>query len=247
MRNKIWRSEDGSVELRLGRWQDVLTDVAVCGALITDPPFSQSTHTGARTAGGKDYAINYKYLSSDDVTELAESWSPRVQGWCVIHTDTILAPLFRVAFGARGRLGFAPVPVLQPMPRFCGDGPGPSGHYLAVARPRGAPWSKWGSLPGWYSSTRAREKVKGAKPLDLMHRIIGDYSRPGDLIVDPCAGSGTTLIAARMIGRKALGSEADREHYDAAVTRLEKFERLGWATSPQTELLFRAPEPRDPR
>jgi site-specific DNA-methyltransferase (adenine-specific) len=53
-----------------------------------------------------------------------------------------------------------------------------------------------------------------------MRAIIRDYTRPGDLIVDPFAGSGTTLLAARLEGRRAIGAELDPKTFALAVKRL---------------------------
>lgn len=44
----VWRSPCGTIELRCGRWQDVLADVTQCDAVITDPPYSDKTHSGQR-------------------------------------------------------------------------------------------------------------------------------------------------------------------------------------------------------
>jgi site-specific DNA-methyltransferase (adenine-specific) len=60
-----------------------------------------------------------------------------------------------------------------------------------------------------------------------MRAIVKDYSRPSDLIVDPFAGSGTTLIAAAIEGRRAIGAECDPETYAKAVKRIKK----GWTPS----------------
>ena len=58
----------------------------------------------------------------------------------------------------------------------------------------------------------------GGKPLQLMHAIVRDYTRPGDLVCDPCAGHGTTLRAAAAHGRRAIGAEVDPETHAAALT-----------------------------
>ena len=55
-----------------------------------------------------------------------------------------------------------------------------------------------------------------------MRAIVRDYSEPGDLVVDPCAGGGTTLLAAVMEGRRAIGAEMDPATFDKAVARLRK-------------------------
>ena len=64
--------------------------------------------------------------------------------------------------------------------------------------------------------------VVGGKPLDLMRAIVRDYSRPGDLICDPCAGGATTLLAAAMEGRRAVGAEIDHETYAKASARIAR-------------------------
>ncbi len=55
-----------------------------------------------------------------------------------------------------------------------------------------------------------------------MRLIVRDYSRPGDLIVDPYAGSGTTLLAAAMEGRRCIGAEMDPKTWKLAGKRLSR-------------------------
>jgi len=80
---------------------------------------------------------------------------------------------------------------------------------------------RWGTLPGAYQGAPDRGGHIGGKPLWLMNAIIRDYSRPGDLICDPCAGGGTTLIAAASQGRKAIGAEMDPVTHAKAMRRIE--------------------------
>ena len=54
----------------------------------------------------------------------------------------------------------------------------------------------------------------------LMRAIVRDYSRPGDLVCDPFAGGGTTLLAAVMEGRQAIGAELDPITFEKAEARL---------------------------
>ena len=105
---------------------------------------------------------------------------------------------------------------------------------LMVARPkhlsRSSGRSTWGTLPGAYTgypfdpgqNALDRSKgVVGAKPIWLMQRVIGDYSRPGDTVLDPFSGGGTTGIAARRLGRKAILIEAREGVCELAAKRLE--------------------------
>lgn len=58
------------------------------------------------------------------------------------------------------------------------------------------------------------------KPLALMERLILTYTCTGDVVLDPFAGSGTTLIAARNTGRHFIGGDTSAEYVDIARKRL---------------------------
>lgn len=58
------------------------------------------------------------------------------------------------------------------------------------------------------------------KPVSLLRRIINCSSLPGDRVLDPCCGSGSTLVAARDLGRQALGIEKDPDYYNTALANV---------------------------
>lgn len=58
------------------------------------------------------------------------------------------------------------------------------------------------------------------KPVNLLKRLISIFTDPGDVVIDPCAGSGSTLRAAYEIGRDAYGFEIDRGIYAKAVKEM---------------------------
>jgi site-specific DNA-methyltransferase (adenine-specific) len=65
------------------------------------------------------------------------------------------------------------------------------------------------------------EREHGAeKPIPLLERIISLATIPGERVFDPCAGSGTTLIAAKRLRRASYGIEISQEYADAANLRL---------------------------
>lgn len=64
------------------------------------------------------------------------------------------------------------------------------------------------------------------KPVEALRPLIEAFTRPGDLVLDPFCGSGSTLAAARDLGRDWLGVELDAEHHATAVWRLNNTGRV---------------------
>jgi site-specific DNA-methyltransferase (adenine-specific) len=64
------------------------------------------------------------------------------------------------------------------------------------------------------------------KPLGILSPLISYSVPPGGLVLDPFMGSGSTLLAARQLGRRAIGIEADEAYCKAAVQRLGQGELL---------------------
>lgn len=58
------------------------------------------------------------------------------------------------------------------------------------------------------------------KPIGLLKELIKDNSNEGDVVFDPCAGSGSTLLAAHQLGRQYIGVELNQKYYDIIVGRL---------------------------
>ena len=60
----------------------------------------------------------------------------------------------------------------------------------------------------------------GAFPLEIPFRLVSMYSLPGDTVLDPFAGTGTTLLAAMACGRNSMGMEIDADLLEESVARL---------------------------
>jgi modification methylase len=74
------------------------------------------------------------------------------------------------------------------------------------------------------------ERIKGEdgkslhntqKPMDLLRRVILSSTKPGDIILDPFMGSGTTAAAAKELGRHFIGFEKDESYVTAARDRVD--------------------------
>src|SRR6185503_1984204 len=106
-------------------------------------------------------------------------------------------------------------------------GPSSWTDWIVVART--AKQRTWGTLPGGYVAEpgwREREHM-GGKPTKLMRALVRDYSRPGDLILDPFAGRGTTGKAALAEGRHAILIERDPTTAKAMRQRIAEAMGLG--------------------
>lgn len=84
--------------------------------------------------------------------------------------------------------------------------------------------AEWGRWAIWEINT-VNKRTGGHPaefPVELPARCIKMHSRPGDIIVDPFGGSGTTMIAAEQLGRKAYLMELDQHYCDVIIARWEK-------------------------
>ena len=67
------------------------------------------------------------------------------------------------------------------------------------------------------------------KPEALLARVIMSCTKPGDVVLDPFFGSGTTGAVAKRLGRHFVGIEREQDYIDAASARIEAVEPLGKA------------------
>lgn len=81
----------------------------------------------------------------------------------------------------------------------------------------------------WEKDGKEIPKIHPAqKPVKLLKKLIETFTDPGDVVIDPCCGSGSTLRAAYEMGRSAYGFEIDRNFYRQAIERM-----LVWSEDPQ--------------
>ena len=94
---------------------------------------------------------------------------------------------------------------------------------------------RWGrGARGWYGGNAqdsvlqvdrpaASREHPTAKPVELITRCLSNSSKPGDGVVDPFAGSGSTLIASHVLGRRAFAMELDPAYCGVMIDRWEAF------------------------
>lgn len=96
-----------------------------------------------------------------------------------------------------------------------------NGDFELVAEKKGVPLSDVWEIP--YLNPKAKERVgyPTQKPIILLERIIEIASEEGDVVLDPFCGSGTTLVAAKLLKRKYIGIDASQDAIELTKSRLD--------------------------
>lgn len=218
-------------ELHRMHWRDlaehVRSTVGQVDALIVDAPYDARTHAGhdaGKGSFGQDdrRSIHYAPWTAGDVSDFIGTWAPVCRGWMVSITCDGLIEAWRAGYETAGRVAFAHVPAIETgaTDRKHQDGPASWTTNVMPSRPRGGQWIGWGQPRSFYLGPREAKPVIGGKPVWLMREILEDYTRPGDLVCDPCMGAGTTLLAAKLLGRQYIGGDIDENHVAIARERL---------------------------
>jgi site-specific DNA-methyltransferase (adenine-specific) len=94
-------------------------------------------------------------------------------------------------------------------------------HELAYLLVKGNPPAPLQPPPDVIDWTYTRNRLHPTqKPTSILMPLIRSFTKQGDMVLDPFAGSGSTLIAARHLGRDYLGIELDAAHHATASNRL---------------------------
>jgi len=90
----------------------------------------------------------------------------------------------------------------------------------------------------WEKDNKTPKLHPTQKPVQLLEKIIKIFTDPGDVVIDPCAGSGSTLLAAMNCGRQAYGFEIKKDFFRPASKmlndrriELEEVRTLGFSPS----------------
>lgn len=222
--------EDDSVTLYHGDSREALEAMGnkSVASVITDPPYSDNTHKMAKTNKGKGHGVKAVDFTSVTLEELEQAFVQmgRVsQRWVVANVDYKHAFHFdwQPPRGLRMlRVGVWVKP--NPMPQISGDRPGQGWEAIAfMHRDDVKPtWNGGGRAGVWTAAPAQNMGHPTSKPLSMLRDWVRLFTNPGDTVLDPYAGSGTTLRAAADEGRKAIGYEIDERYCEVAAKRLSQ-------------------------
>lgn len=213
----------GDATLYLGDCREILPTLGLVDVVITDPPYSANTHKMAKTNKGAGHAtklVTFGALTDAEFDEVAEACLAAARGWVVMTCDYRHAARF-YQHPMFVRLGAWVKP--NPMPQISGDRPGQGFETVLIlhAGQVAKAWSRGGGSGVWTVPVTNGAEVPTQKPIALMSAFVSDFTKAGDVVLDPFAGSGTTGVACLQMGRRFIGCEALPQHFDVACRRLE--------------------------
>lgn len=187
--------------------------------VVTDPPYGSITHDGALGDGGRSRLVDFESITAGYLRAVMEFAQPR-RWWVSFMEWQHLAelessPPFGLEFV---RFGVWVKP--NGSPQFTGDRPGTGWEAIGIFHPPGKKkWNGGGRHAVWNRPVEQGQHPT-TKPEPLVRELIRLFSDEGDLVLDPFMGSGTTLVAAKLEGRKAIGIEIEERYCEIAAKRL---------------------------
>lgn len=215
----------GDCTLYLGDCREILPLLPKVDAVVTDPPYGEEdTHAGhlssivLRNGEPARQALGFAGITGDDLVDLARSWCEHAARWVVFSCEWKHVHLLDKA-GLLVRFGIWRKP--DGAPQFTGDRPGTGWEAVAIChRPGRKHWNGGGSHAFWTVPKAGRYGHPTEKPEGLLRRWLIDFTDPGERILDPFMGSGTTGVAAVKLGRRFIGIEIDEGYFEIACKRI---------------------------
>jgi len=204
-----------------GDCREILPTLDTVDVVVTDPPYGDVTHAGALGDGGRSTLVDFASTTADVLRSTMEA--VKIRRWWVAFMEWRHIAVLE-ARPPEGldfiRLGIWVKP--NGAPQFTGDRPGTGWEGVGIFHPPGK--KKWngGGHHGVWTYSMEQGPHPTMKPLKLVKELVTLFSDEGETILDPFAGSGTTLLAARDLGRKAIGIELDEKYAEIAAKRLSQ-------------------------
>jgi site-specific DNA-methyltransferase (adenine-specific) len=207
--------DHAGIQIYHGDCRDVLPTLSA-DALVTDPPYGINWSRATWADDAEAYPELMRWL----VGEAGRG----ISGWCFVFQAMPNVGRYHEWFPPGWRIFAA-----------CKN--------FAQIRPTGV-WHSWDPVVFWNNAPNSApnsghvnrdyhvgnvagvfgEKIghPTPKPIDTMRHIVQLAAPPGGLILDPFMGSGTTLRAAKDVGRRAIGVEVEEKYCEIAAKRLSQ-------------------------
>lgn len=235
--------DEGGIRIFHCDCRQILWAVPHVDLVLTDPPYESEAHLLQRrvkrgnrmdeTRGANGLRVCDEPLPFDPIDEETRALVSReiaqvAKRWALLFCQIEAAPKWRAQMEAHGMQYRRTCVWIKPdgMPQYSGDRPGMGYEALLAMHAEGK--STWNG--GGRHGVFIHQKAEGTgpnlhptqKPEKLIRELIVLFSNEGDLILDPFMGSGTTLVAAKNLGRKAIGIEIEEKYCEIAAKRLSQ-------------------------
>jgi site-specific DNA-methyltransferase (adenine-specific) len=226
----------GSCALYLADFRTALPTLDSCNHCITDPPYEEEAHTKGRRLLGKqrngnrtvEYgALDFAAITDDLRGAFCKEMARICSGWILAFCQAEAVGEWRdslVDAGCKYRRSMIWRKPDGP-PQFTGDRPG-MGYESIVAAWAGEGRSIWngGGKHGVFEHPQRDnnnpKKHMTQKPIRLMLELVSLFTNPGETVIDPFMGSGTTLVACAKSHRRGIGIEMEEGYFDIACQRV---------------------------
>lgn len=219
----------GRVTLYVGAWQRFASEFPASVVLITDPPYGighESSWPGR---------FQHRQIAGDSSTAERDEALERIAWTVAAVFGSSKMPTWSGALGPDGepleeRHRIVATLIMDKGPASgMGDLSIPWRHNYEVINVYGRGWAGErsssvvrGRVPTWSGGLTSAHRVNRYHPHEKPLAVLGELvdKAPAGVILDPFAGSGTTLIAAALAGRDAIGCEVDALYAETIVGRL---------------------------
>ncbi len=203
--------------------------------LLTDPPYGISRRYTCENqvprrlrSNGADFIMPRGYFGAWDEAIEPEAWTavvlPKVAGWAVAFCAQAQIGIYCDLFSDHGFVAVGPMvwQKTNPVPFNHRYKPVNAWEAIVVGKRSGTPFG--GEMVHnvfVHKSPSPQQRIHPTqKPLPLIAEFVRLFSEPGGLVLDPFAGSGTTVIAAQQQGRRSVGYEMDEVLFTSAAERV---------------------------
>lgn len=215
--------------------------------VFADPPYSEAVHARSirRTylpdtaeqpcRRTRKHDFGFHHLTREACDQYAAEMLRVSDRWVLAFSDMELSSWWIESF-ADSYVRFCVSVKDRAMPQISGDRPSSRAEAIILGhragkkdwnkRPDGSDSNVWQYPVVANCSGHRFDRVHTAqKPLELMLDLVASFTSPGDVILDPFAGSGTTGVAALRLGRRAILIERDPAIAAVAVERMQAEEQ----------------------